>query len=243
MITFLLGHLALAESVKSFLLFTSAGDKSNVLQWTGRNRRYDIVVVYYGEELWRAPWRNEVDAVYTNRDTKFPNLLWYLKTHSIDAYDAVAVWDDDIVAGPSQINALFTQMQKNKIDIFTPCHTRGNFKSLLRHRSPSPIRYINYIEMNAPMFERKELLEFMESFNPIIKGWGTDIWYSYRCTQSQDCTMAVTDTTCVTNPRTRSDGTREIEKAQPERIRAKTWEYYAKNVLNISHLIPRNAIF
>lgn len=227
---------------KRFLLFTSAGDKSNVLQWTGSDRRYDIIVVYYGEDLWRTPWRKEVDAVYTNRDTKFPNLLWYLRTHSIDAYDAVAVWDDDIVAGPWQINALFEEMQKNNIDVFTPCHTRGSFKSLLRHRSKG-LRYINYIEMNAPMFKRQELLNFMDSFNPIIKGWGADIWYSHRCTQAKDCTMAVTDTTCVTNPKTRSDGTREIEKAQPERIRAKTWEYYAKNVLNISHMVPRNAYF
>jgi hypothetical protein len=222
---------------RRFLLFTSAGDKSNVLQWTGPDRNYDIVVVYYGQDSGKLPWRNKVDAVYTNTDTKFPNLLWYLKTHSIDAYDAVAVWDDDIVANSSQINALFDEMQNNKIDIFTPCHTRGNFNSLLRHQRDG-LRYINFIEMNAPMFKTEQLLDFMDSFNPIIKGWGTDIWYSYKCTHATECTMAVTDTTCVTNPKTRSDGTREIEKAQPERIRAKTWEYYAKNVLGIPPSVP-----
>jgi hypothetical protein len=225
---------------RRFLLFTSAGDKSNVLQWTGPDRWYDIVVVYYGKELWRAPWRKEVEAVYTNKETKFPNLLWYLKTHSIDAYDAIAVWDDDIVADPLQINSLFSEMQKNKVNIFTPCHTRGIFKSLLRHRE-NGLRYINFIETNAPMFEKKELLDFMDVYNPIIKSWGTDIWYSYRCTQSQECTMAVTDTTCVTNPKTRSDGTREIERVQPIRLDAKIWKYYAKNVLGIPSSVPRSA--
>jgi hypothetical protein len=36
------------KSTRRFLLFTSAGDKSNVNQWLGRKRNYDIVVVYYG---------------------------------------------------------------------------------------------------------------------------------------------------------------------------------------------------
>ena len=214
---------------RDFLLFTSAGDKSNVKQWIGNSedRNYDIVVVYYGDK----GMDYTVDESYFRKETKFPNLQWYMKNHPIDKYKAIAVWDDDIQASPATINNLFEQMLLSCADIFSPCHTRGNFASLLKHNSEG-VRYVEYIEMNAPMFLPWKIHDFMSVFDPVIKGWGTELWYGHRCNKiHHSCTMAVSDSFCVTNPQTRTDGTREINKAQPEHIRASTWAKYAQDVL------------
>ena len=206
---------------RKYLLFTSAGDKSNVQQWISDDRLYDIHVVYYGDKTFDL----KVDKLYKRKDTKFPNLLW--SKLDLSKYSAVAVWDDDIVASPRDINSLFTEMIENKVDVFSPCHTRG-FKKCLFKANPNGIRDIEFIEMNAPMFEPSFLTRFMKNFDPIIKGWGTDIWFSHVCSTNKTCRIAVTDNTCVTNPKTRSDGTREINKAQPEHIRAGTYVKYAR---------------
>lgn len=208
---------------RDFLLFTSAGDKSNVNQWIGNDRLYDIHVVYYGNKQFNL----EVDKLYKRKDTKFPNLQWYLKSTDIMKYKAVAVWDDDIVASPQNINSLFKEMNKHNVDVFSPCHTRG-FKKCLRKANLNGIRDVEYIEMNAPMFKPSFLESFMRIFDPVIKGWGTDIWFSHVCSTDKKCRISVSDTTCVTNPRTRKDGSREINKAQPEHIRAGTYTAYAR---------------
>lgn len=208
---------------RKFLLFTSAGDKNNVKQWMSDDRLYDIHVVYYGIKDFKL----QVDEIYKRKETKFPNLQWYSKEHDLSKYKAVAVWDDDIVASPKDINALFKEMIQNKVDVFSPCHTRGG-KPCLKKANPTGIRDIEYIEMNAPMFNPTFLLPFIKKFDPIIKGWGTDIWYSHVCSTDKNCRISVSDTTCVTNPITRKDGTREINKAQPEHIRSSTWSVFAK---------------
>ena len=221
---------------RDYLLFTSAGDKSNVKQWISDDRLYDIHVVYYGTKGFDL----NVDWVETRKETKFPNLQWYAKTHDLSKYKSIAVWDDDIVASPLDINALFKEMALNNVDVFTPCHTRGNFPCLLK-ANPSGLRDIEYIEMNAPMFKPTFLIPFLEKFDPIIKGWGTDIWYSHLCSTDKNCKISVTDTTCVTNPITRKDGTREINKAQPEHIRSKTWQTFAKEN-NLPQFVPSSSV-
>ena len=62
---------------------------------------------------------------------------------------------------------------------------------------------------------------------------GADVWYSDVCNKLKKCRMIVSDNTCVTNPMTRADGTREINKAQPEHMREAYWKNLAKK-LNIS---------
>ena len=56
---------------KPWLLFTSAGDHSNVAQWLP-GRRYDVMVSYYGDGDF--PWKDVVDIFRVNKDCKFCNI-------------------------------------------------------------------------------------------------------------------------------------------------------------------------
>ena len=115
------------------------------------------------------------NQILKHHDTKFPNLQWYLERHSIAAYEAVAVWDDDILASPYQINALFTEMANSRASVFTPCMMRSNYEYLKRtfNRKQSGARRVAFIEMNAPIFSSSFLTSFILQFDPVIKGWET----------------------------------------------------------------------
>lgn len=217
---------------RQFLLFTSAGDKHNVQQWIGPSRRYDIIVIYYGNYAFTG----DVELVIYNKDTKFPNLKMFLSTNHYDTYDAIAVWDDDIRASVDDINTLFDEMILHNADIYSPCHTRGSFESLLKGYTRSS-RRVDFVEMNAPMFTSKTLLDFVQVFDKSIKGWGTDIWYSHLCMQV-GCNMRVSDKVCVTNPETRADGTREVVN---EHIQEQTWRNFAINTLHIAYYPPHSS--
>ena len=150
----------------------------------------------------------------TSKDTKFANLYkWIIEKKfdlaDINQYNLVAIWDDDIVSSVKDINNLFEEFDGTDANIFSPCHTRGSYPSLFKHRKQG-LRKVEFVEMNAPIFKRDFLLSFMKTFDIKLRGYGTDIWFSQKCIN--ECSIVVSDTTCVTNPIGRSDGTREIEK-------------------------------
>lgn len=231
---------------RKYLLFTSAGDKNNVKQWIGSDRNYDIAVVYYG----KTSFNLGVDMLYSNYDTKFPNLRKFYSNLNLDQYNLVAVWDDDIVADVNKINNIFLEMDATtEATIGSPCHTRGRWLTLHKN-GKSGLRLVNFVEMNAPIFRPRFLKLFLENFDVTLKGYGTDIWYSHVCSKQPSCKIVVSDTYCVTNPKSRSDGTREIEKFQSESVRANMWFNLAKKLkisfegmLSEAHSKPKTKIY
>jgi hypothetical protein len=137
------------KGARRFLLFLSTGDVNNVKQWIGRERNYDIVVIFNGNST--PTTRLNVDELYIRKDTKFPNLKWYMETHSIEKYDAVAVWDDNIITPVKHINALFLEAITSNCDIFSPCHSKSIFPQLTKLRKEG-VRPVNFIDTNAPIF-------------------------------------------------------------------------------------------
>ena len=221
---------------RRFLLFTSAGDKHNVKQWIGPSRKYDIVVIYYGD----TQFTEDVDLVIHHKGTKFPNLKFFLSTHNIDAYDAAAIWDDALEANVDDINTLFGEMMLKNADIYSPCHTRVDFYKSLLKSDTGVDRRVEFIEMNTPMFTPKTLVDYMHLFGQSVTVWGTDVWYSTFCKQI-DCNMRVSDKVCVLNPKTRADGSRDILNVVNFEIDEQNWSLFAVETLHIHPRPPKSA--
>ena len=207
-----------------WLVFTSAGDQSNVQQWYRDDKDFDIMVVYYGSGTYE--YEHLVDRFETRKDGKFPNLLHYYNT--LD-YSSIAVFDDDTEITSQDLSKLFCFQEKYNVGIasptFKPYH--NGYLSLMPVQN-SDIRFVDFVEMNTPLFRRDVLDHFMSVFDPLIKGWGTDIWFSYLCMQQESCSLAVADKIHAHNPPKRKNGKREIESLQPEHKRASTWKKFAK---------------
>jgi hypothetical protein len=207
-----------------WLVFTSAGDQSNVQQWYRDDKDFDIMVVYYGSGTYE--YEHLVDRFETRKDGKFANLLHYYNTLN---YSSIAVFDDDIEISSQDLSKLFCFQEKYDVGIasptFKPYH--NGYLSLMPVQN-SEIRFVDFVEMNTPLFRQDVLNQFMIVFDPIIKGWGTDIWFSHLCTKSNYCDIALADKIHAHNPPKRKNGKREIESLQPEFKRAATWKKFAK---------------
>ncbi len=89
------------------LVFTSAGDNANLLQWVEGKQDFDLWVTYYGDNGTR--YSDVADFYNVHKGGKFPNLLFAFQNwrQIFDAYDSIFVLDDDIVFNSSALERLF----------------------------------------------------------------------------------------------------------------------------------------
>ena len=199
---------------KPWLLFTSAGDHSNVAQWLP-GRRYDVMVVYYGDRD-DYEWKDKVDIFRRNKDCKFCNIqhAHEQEPELFNKYSAVAVFDDDIQITPDGLNRLFQIREWYDLWITTPAmlpQYHRWYSSLRAEPHESRVRLIPFVEMDCPLFRKDKLWAFLETFNRSVKGWGTDIWYTEFFGTELLRHQAVVDCVTAINPPTRKDtGKREI---------------------------------
>lgn len=101
------------SSVKRFLVYASAGDKTNLQCWLENGpRAFDLWVTYYGSQADDPPWARSADLFRRRKGGKFENLAALCREEPrsrerLLEYDAVFVTDDDVVIDAPRINRLF----------------------------------------------------------------------------------------------------------------------------------------
>lgn len=199
-----------------WLVFTSAGDHSAVAQWLA-GRHYDIMVVYYGKEPESFPYRDLVDIYRSRTGCKFCNLKYYHEKEPelFVKYSGVAVFDDDIQITSDSLNRLFRIREKYDLWITTPAmkpqYHSPWYDSLAAVSPQTRVRIVPFVEMDCPMFRADKLWNFVDNeFDPIVKGWGTDVWYTEFFGPGLKNKQAVADCVTAVNPPERKNGKREI---------------------------------
>jgi hypothetical protein len=218
---------------KPWLLFTSAGDHSNVAQWLP-GRRYDVMVSYYGDSD-DYPWKDAVDIFRRNKDCKFCNIQHARaqEPQLFEKYSAVAVFDDDIQITPDGLNRLFQIREWYDLWITTPAmlpQYHRWYSSLRAEPHESRVRLIPFVEMDCPLFRKDKLWAFLDTFDSSVKGWGTDIWYTEYFGTELLRHQAVVDCVTAINPPTRKDtGKREsLDHLGSDNERRGAWLTIAK---------------
>lgn len=133
--------------------------------------------------------------------SKFQHLkrLWDRGPVDFMEYKAIGVWDDDaIVLRDSKIDTLFAQfLSKPSLFVIEPSHMRWlepSFK--LREGDPertlnscrtsyeelktttslgAGLRYVDFLEVNFPIFRADKLSELLNTYTTELPGWGIDI--------------------------------------------------------------------
>jgi hypothetical protein len=210
------------------LIFTSAGDHSNVRLWLqGRRRDFDLWVAYYGAEPGAL---RSLATVYTVRQgTKFQNLHYcYANWRDLFAqYAAVMVLDDDIVIGADALTRLFEIRQELDLWALQPAfRVSGKISwGITRQQPTTRLRYTNFIEMTCPLFRRDKLDAFMAVYDPELIGYGEDWWFLRTLGADLDRHVAVVDEVPCINPSDRSKGgRREIDRLWSHEQRKAVWE-------------------
>ena len=194
---------------KKNLIFTSAGNNTNFYNnWNGNNNNYDIMVVYYGDnDNIFNKYKKYVNFIYRNKGSKFQNLsyVWKKYKYILDKYDRFFILDDDIIFdSPDDINEMFNISEKYDLYICAPTFkTNGTSKishSITKSFNTNSFRYVNFIEVNTPLFNKYAINKYMEYYDDRLIGWGIDYHYIWALGKDLDNKYALIDKISVINP-------------------------------------------
>lgn len=214
------------KTKKNFLVFTSAGDNANLDMWLDGHRNFDLCITYYGNK--KDHYKELTPFYLQNKDAKFPNLLLWHRNNPgfLQQYAAIMVIDDDVILSCEDINQLFKWQQKMDLWLLQPAFSpKGKVSHITTQHKPGyKLRYTNFVEMTCPIFRTDKLLSFLEVFDPSLKGWGTDYWFTQHLGGTQD-RIAIIDAVPCINPfdETKPRGKREIDRLQSTETRRQTW--------------------
>jgi len=210
-----------------YLVFTSAGDYSNLQVWVNGYRDFDLWISYCGNQPGR--YKDLSDYYMSKKGGKFPS-LHYVYQHwkkIIEQYEAILVLDDDILINSSKINKLFKIREEYDLWILQPSFEHiGKISHKITKVNPfTLLRYTNFVEMNCPLFSTNKLFDFLNVFDPTLAGWGTDWWYLDILAKDRENKIAIIDiVTCVKPHDETKNGKREIDLLEDLPTQIKNWE-------------------
>ncbi len=209
------------------LVFTSAGDRSNIARWLKGRRNFDLWISYYGDEPER--YSDIADFYHMRRDSKFGNLKFVYDTwpHLLAAYQAVLVTDDDVVISGAQMSRLFDLREAWDLWLLQPAFSPlGKISwDITRAHWSCSLRFTDFVEVTCPLFRKDKLDAFMEIFDPVLTGDGTDWWFMDSLGTDIEGKVAIVDSITCINPSDRTKGgVRECDRLQSESQRTAAWD-------------------
>lgn len=209
------------------LVFTSAGDHSNLHHWLKGHRDFDLWIVYYGDQP--GKFQRQADIYLRAKGAKFQNLHYaYQRWPELFAqYDAVMVMDDDILIDATALTRLFAIRRDLDLWVLQPAFRQSGKISwdITRVRTAARVRYTNFVEMACPLFRRDKLDSFMAVYTPELLGYGEDWWFLNSLGPDLENHVAIVDEiTCVNPYDSTKGGNREIDRLRSHGERQEIWE-------------------
>ena len=219
---------ATSGSRSNNLVFTSAGDRSNLRGWLQGRRDFDLWTVYYGST--GGMFQDVSDYYLARKGSKFQNLhhCYQHWPEVLARYDAIMVMDDDIEIGATGLSRLFEIRRELDLWALQPAFRLSGKVSwpITAVRPTAKLRYTNFVEMACPLFRRDKLDAFMGVYDPALVGYGADWWFLRTLGPDIDNRVAVVDEVTCVNPydKNKGGGGREIDTLQTHQMRKEVWE-------------------
>lgn len=170
----------MTPSHRQFLVICRVGNRSLHQQWlTGANRNFDLYLSYFGDEP--NKYQNDGEYYDMTKGPKWPILAAIIENNPelISAYSAVWLPDDDLLMDTESINRMFNLFAGLQLDLAQPALSVNShvvYKELIA-RNDSLVRYVNFVEVMAPIFSHTCLQTLKHTFSQSVSGWGLDsLW-------------------------------------------------------------------
>ena len=211
---------------RRYLVFTSAGDRTNLRMWLAEDRRFDLWITYYGDDP--NTLEGYGDYWVCRKGSKFQNLraAYQRWPDKFVRYEAVLVLDDDVLIRARDIDRLFAIRAAHDLWLLQPAFDpRGKISWEITKVNPHcRLRYTNFVEMTCPLFRQDKLADFMAVYDPELVGFGVDWWFLHVLGTDIRGRVAVIDEIVCLNPHDRTKGrVREINRLQPYEVRKRKW--------------------
>ena len=225
------GPVVKPHEQKRYLVYTSAGDNSNVHRWCDGPRDFDVWVTYYGDE--KGKLAEFADYYVQRKGGKFPNLLQDYRNHPevFEKYERIMVSDDDIIISASALNRLFAMSHQLKLWIMQPAYQPMSRITIpITCQNPyTKLRFTNFVEMGCALFDREKLIKFLNVYDPFIICWGVDHWYIHIIGGAEANRIAICDEISCVNPyESTKGGAREVDHLQSADSGRTIWDQFAE---------------
>ena len=193
---------------KKSCFFISAGNNSllcnHILNKKVMLNNFDIIINFYDtDEYYFKKLSNIATHIEKNRTTKFISLKKMYDSSRIKNYECVYVFDDDAILIKGNYIRLQNLMLNYKLSIISPSHSKYGkvpYKELETKNGNHILRYVNFIEMNFPVFSRNALEKYMNVYDGSLCGYGNDWWYLNVIEAEKKECCAICDSVIVENP-------------------------------------------
>jgi hypothetical protein len=189
--------------MKKYLIISTVGDKSLHHEWIKDNPNFDLVLIYYGNNPNIAQeYINQTPHVYSAKGEKYHLIKSFIQDdiEFISKYDYIWLPDDDVDISSENINRLFNMAKEYNLSISQP-----SMEGYISHEITKPIpnsllRYTNFVEVLAPLFNKETLLKVYNTFDLNYSSWGYDYLWPYLLNYPQN-SIAIIDDIIMTHTR------------------------------------------
>ncbi len=182
--------------MKNLVIAPCGNDNSLIKQWVGDNMNFDLVLLYYGDNMEMAKsYKQFTPHVYMGKGEKYHLIQsFYLDNPEfIEQYDYVWLPDDDVLIYPDQINKLFNVADYYKLDLCQPSMIGYVSHPITKHIDDCILRYTNFVEVLAPLFNKQTFYKLLPTFNINSSAWGYDYLWPHLLEYPQDKIAIIDD--------------------------------------------------
>jgi hypothetical protein len=182
--------------MKKYLIISPLGDKSICKEWLLNIPNFDIVFLYYGDNF-EIPqnYLQYTPHIYSAKGTKYSLIKSFIQDNLefISQYTHIWLPDDDVSISTDEINRLFEFIEYHNLSICQP--SMGGYVSheITKQVPNSLLRYTNFVEVLAPMFNLESLLKVYETFDENYSSWGFDYLWAHLLNYPQDKIAIIDD--------------------------------------------------
>lgn len=166
--------------MNQYLIIARVGDNSLHPEWLKeKSPNFDIFLSYFGDEL--NKYREQATYYEQVKGGKWPEIARIVNDNSdiMAKYDAIWMPDDDLLISTKEINRMFNFFNALELDLAQPSLSKNSYFSYsqLLNIPQNLIRYVNFVEVMAPIFSGSGLEQLKHTFSMSPSGWGLDsVW-------------------------------------------------------------------
>jgi len=162
------------------LVIIPAGDNSLHKEWKSYDSNFDVVTIYYGDDIsqFEKFCETSIKCIKSKGQKWFLLSDFLLKNlNFVETYDYIWFPDDDLLTTTNEINELFDINKTYNLWLSQPSLTGYVSYEIEKKVEGSLLRFTNFVEIICPIMSVETLKKLLFYFTINESGWGTDyLW-------------------------------------------------------------------
>lgn len=187
--------------MKKYLIISPAGKNSLFKTWVKDIPNFDLVLlVYENDESLAKEYIKHTPYVFMGEGEKFHLIKSFIQDNLnfLSQYEYIWLPDDDVSIPTEDINRLFILSDQYQLSISQPSMNGYVSHEITKPISDSILRYTNFVEVLAPLFNLESLLKVYETFDLNYSSWGFDYLWPHLLGYPKD-KIAIIDNIIMTH--------------------------------------------